>query len=83
MKAEEATRVASNGTPPAARWTRTLFIVNRTDLLGILEGRDLHVTSNDSLTFGSLNNQGTEINAIVVEGGGFVFVRPAGRAILN
>ena len=39
--------------------------LDRTDLYGVLEGRKLYITANDALASGTVNNQGTEINAIV------------------
>lgn len=36
----------------------------RTDFYGVLEGRNIHFTSNDAIGFGTVNKAGTEMNII-------------------
>lgn len=41
-----------------------LVYAGRTELYGVLEGKNIYVTSNDALAFGTVNQVGTEIEAI-------------------
>jgi hypothetical protein len=36
----------------------------RTDFYGVMEGRNIHITSNDAIAFGAVNQAGTEMEVI-------------------